>query len=157
MLRNLSMHACDFSMMPVKREQCVEKLSLNSVNQMKALMLVLSRNIGVGFRRRRCNIENNIQKRTFVSHGDNGKKIGPLPEQVSDHQKTLTRNFSKCVGTDFVYETNNETLKVIISYSHFTVQATVENIAIESLLFAQDEAQLEQVNLPIPVVNEEEE
>lgn len=32
MLRNLSMHTCDFSMMPVKREQCVEKLSLKSVN-----------------------------------------------------------------------------------------------------------------------------
>lgn len=88
---------------------------------MKALMLVLGRNIGVGFRRRRCNIENNIQKCTFVLHGDNGKKIGPLPEQVSDHQKTLTRNFSKCVGTDFSYETKIEILKVRISYSHFAV------------------------------------
>ena len=85
-LRNFSTHVCDFSMTPVKREECVEKLSLKSVNQMKALMLVLGRNIGVGFRRRRCNIDNEIQKRAFASHGDNGKKIGLLTEQVSNRQ-----------------------------------------------------------------------
>ena len=68
----------------------------------------------------------------------------------------LTNFFRKCVGTDFVCETNDETLKIKISYSHFAVQATTENIAIKSLLFAQDEAQSEQENLPILVANEEE-
>ena len=37
------------------------------------------------------------------------------------------------------------------------MQVTTENITIENLLFTQDKAQLEEVYIPIPVVNEEEE
>ena len=58
------MYAYDFSMILVRRNQNVEKLALKTVNQMKALMSVLGRNIGVGFKRRRCHRDNSKPTRT---------------------------------------------------------------------------------------------
>ena len=135
--RNCSIQAPDWSLAPMMRNVCVEKLAVRTACHMNCVIKVFGPRLFIGFSMRRCKKEIKRLIRTHVCHGYNGKKIGPLPSSsLQDPISSVihTRRLRRNIGVDFTHEPMNEELKIRLTCSHFTMQHNSSRITMESLM-----------------------
>ena len=66
----------------------------------------------------------------FVTHGDDGKNIGPLKEHQEESDRIKMRNHSKDAGIDFTCELQHEEMTMLVRHRHFAMHFPTHQLPI---------------------------
>ena len=89
------------------------------MSHMEAFIVLFVLNTGVDFHKRKRTVADGTRIRTCMTHGGNGKNIGPLKENLDDSKSMKMRHSANDGVIDFMCELQNGELKVFVKHQHF--------------------------------------